>query len=166
MIRRPDCVPAGTVRNSSQPRYNPSTIFVLPPGSVLGTSEITFDLLKPRIDGIASSTCAPLLNVRSDTRSCASSKDVMNRRDASRTTLHLEPIELETSRTSDRSTMRRVASPLLLTLTESKLPSRMKVVGSVAVPTTVTVLIPVDASVFSEKNPGSTFGSVTDDVPR
>src|SRR3954466_425408 len=166
MIRRPDCVPAGTVRNSSQPLYNPSTMLVLPPGSVLGTSAITFDLLKPRGEGIGSSTCAPLLNVKSETRSCASSNDVMNRRDASRTTLHFEPIELETSRMSDRSTMRRVASPLLLTVTDSKLPSRMKVVGSVAVAATVTVLMPVAASVFIEKNPGSVSGSVTDDVPR
>src|SRR5256885_16368843 len=52
MMRRPDCVPAGTVRNWSQPLYRPSTISVLPPGSVVGTSASTVGLSKPRPAGI------------------------------------------------------------------------------------------------------------------
>ena len=64
----------------------------------------------------ASSTCAPLPKVSSAIRSCAASKALMKwSRAASRTVGHCEPIELETSRISDRSTIRRVASPVLAT---------------------------------------------------
>ncbi len=74
-------------------------------------------------------------------------------------------MELETSSTSDRSTIRRVASPVLVTVTSRKFASFMNVVGSVAVAVTVTVLTPVVASVCSEKNPASDVGSVDADVP-
>src|SRR5262245_61717580 len=95
MIRRPDCDPAGTERSSSHARYMPSTVFVLPPGSVLGTSLMTLALSNPRVAGIGSSTVAPLPKVASATRSCAASNELMNARDASRTALHCAPIELD-----------------------------------------------------------------------
>jgi hypothetical protein len=41
----------------------------------------------------------------------------MKVRAASRTVVHCEPIDAETSMTSDRSTIRRCASPELVTLT-------------------------------------------------
>src|SRR6185437_5300625 len=145
ITRRPDCDPVGTDRSSSQPRYKPSTIAVLPPGSVTGTSAITFVLSNPRVDGIGSSTLAPSLNVSSATRSCAASNELMKLRAASATALHCGPIELDTSITSDRSTMRRVAWPELDTVTSLKLASRMNVVGSVAVAVTVTTFTPVVA---------------------
>src|SRR5439155_27153900 len=85
-------------------------MFVLPPGNDDGTSPTTFVLLKPRLDGIASSTVAPLPKVRSDTRSLYWSNELRNALVASRTPAHFDPIELETSSRSDRSTMRRVAS--------------------------------------------------------
>ena len=67
----------------------------------------------------------------------------MNSRAASLTAGHREPIEPDTSRTSDRSTMRRCASPVLVTVTSLKLASRMNVVGTTAVARTVTTLTPV-----------------------
>ena len=54
-------------------------------------------------------------------------------RAASRTYGQRQPIELETSMTSDRSTIRRVASPVALTVTSWKFASFMKVVGTTAV---------------------------------
>ena len=56
----------------------------------------------------------------------------MNVLAASRTAGHRQPMELDTSSTSDRSTMRRVASPALLTVTSSKFATLMNVVGTVA----------------------------------
>ena len=73
---------------------------------------------------------------------------------ASLTVDHCEPIELDTSSTSDRSTMRRVASPELVTVRSVKLASRMNVVGTVADAVTVTVLTPVAAFVLTAKKPG------------
>ena len=69
----------------------------------------------------------------------------MNCSSASATVGHCEPIELLTSMTSDRSTIRRVASPELVTVRFVKLASRMNVVGTVAAAVTVTVLTPVAA---------------------
>src|SRR5436309_3414800 len=165
MIRRLDCWPVGTDRSSSHPRYRPSTISVLPPGSVPGTSAMTVALLNPRELGIGSMTAAPLLNVSSESRSCAASNELMNVRDASRTAGHRHPIEPETSSTSERSTIRRVASPELLTVTCVKLPSLMNEVGMTAVALMVMVLTPVDAFVVNEKNDASAKGFVTDVVP-
>jgi hypothetical protein len=75
----------------------------------------------------------------------------MNARVASATVDHCVPIELDTSSISDKSTMRRVASPVLLTFSVVKLASRMNVIGTVAHAVTVTVLTPVAASVFTAK---------------
>ena len=90
----------------------------------------------------------------------------MNVRLASLTAAHFPPIELETSRMSDKSTMRRVASPVLPTVTSVKLPSLMNVVGSTADAVTVTTLMPVTTFVVNEKKPGSAVGSVDVEVPR
>ncbi len=70
----------------------------------------------------------------------------MKLRAASRIEPHWDPIELETSSTSDRSTMRRVASLELETVSSVKLPIRMKVVGTTAVARMVTMLSPVSSS--------------------
>src|SRR4051794_12113683 len=83
---------------------------------------------------------------------------------ADATAPHRHPIELETSRTSDRSTMRRVASPLAATVTCLKLTSCMKVVGRIACAVTVTTLTPLAASTVDVKKPGSVVG-VTHVVP-
>jgi hypothetical protein len=128
-------------------------------------SAMSCALLKPRPAGIGSTTRAPLPKNTSDSRSCLSSNASTNVLAASLTAGHRAPIELETSSTSDRSTMRRVASPALVTVTSVKFPSRMNVVGSFAVAVTVTTFAPVAGMVWSEKNPGSVVGSVTDDVP-
>ena len=90
---------------------------MLPPGSVPGTSLIIPVLSNPRLAGIGSITCAPLLKVSSARRSWAASNEFMNVLAASRTADHCEPIELDTSSTSDKSTIRRVASPVLETVT-------------------------------------------------
>jgi hypothetical protein len=55
-------------------------------------------------------------------------------------------MELDTSRTRERSTIRRWASPELVTVTLSKLASFMNVVGNTAVALTVTMLTPVAAT--------------------
>ena len=78
---------------------------------------MTFVLLKPRLDGIWSSTRAPSLKVISATRSPFLSNELTKARDASRTAPQREPIELDTSSTSDRSTIRRCASPVLAMVT-------------------------------------------------
>ena len=49
--------------------------------------------------------------------------------------------------TSERSTIRRVASPVALTVTSWKFASFMKVVGTTAVAVTVTTLTPVAVTV-------------------
>ena len=85
---------------------------------------------------------------------------------ASLTAAHLGPIELETSSTRDRSTILRVASPELPTVTSWKLASCMNVVGSVADAFTVTTLSPLAGIVVRLKKFGSEAGSVTADVPR
>ena len=54
----------------------------------------------------------------------------MNVLAASLTAAHCGPIELDTSSTSDRSTIRRVASPVLATVTVLMLATLMNVVGS------------------------------------
>ena len=90
----------------------------------------------------------------------------MNERAASLTAAHWEPIEPDTSSTSDRSTMRRVASPELVTVRSVKLASRMNVVGTVAEAVTVTVFTPVAALVATPKKPAAVAGSVTAVVPR
>jgi hypothetical protein len=120
-------------------------MFVLPPGRTLGTWLMTVGLSKPRAAGMGSSTCAPLLNVSRERRSLRASNESMNVRAASRTAGQRPPIEPETSRMSDRSTMRRVASPVAPTVTVMMFPSCMNVVGSTAVAVTVTVLTPVTA---------------------
>ena len=139
-------------------------MLVLPPGSVAGTSPISFTLLKPRPAGIASSTPAPLPKVSSATRSLFWSKELMNVWVASWTADHCDPIELDTSRMSDRSTMRRVASPELLTVTVLKLATFMNVVGSTADAVTVTMLTPLAGTTVEVKKPGA-LESVTDVVP-
>ena len=146
MTRSPDCEPVGTDRSSSHARYRPSTIAVLPPGSVLGTLLIIPVLSNPRLEGIGLMTFAPSLNVSRASRSCAASKEFTNVLAASRTADHCGPIELDTSSTSDRSTILRVASPVLETVTELMLATLMNVVGNTAVAFTVTVLTPVAAS--------------------
>ena len=65
-----------------------------------------------------------------------------------------DPIELDTSSMSDRSTMRRVASPVLVTVRSVKFARRMNVVGTVADAVTVTVLTPVTVFVAMPKKPG------------
>jgi hypothetical protein len=54
-----------------------------------------------------------------------------------------QPIELETSMMSDRSTMRRVASPVARTVRFWKFASFMNVVGTTAVADTLTTFTPV-----------------------
>jgi hypothetical protein len=71
----------------------------------------------------------------------------MNSRVASRTVGHCAPIDPETSTTRDRSTMRRVASPLALTFMVRKFARPMNVVGRTALALMVMVLMPVAASV-------------------
>ena len=78
---------------------------------------------------MASMTSAPLPNSVRDTRSAFASNELMKVRVASLTAAHRPPIELDTSMTSDRSTMRRVASPVLLTFRTWKFASFMNVVG-------------------------------------
>ena len=90
----------------------------------------------------------------------------MNAREASRTAPHFAPMELETSRTSDRSTMRRIAWLELAIWTSEKFPIFMNVVGSVAVALMSTMLTPEAASVESLKKFGSAVGSVDEVVPR
>ena len=79
-------------------------------------------------------------------RSCSPSNESTNERTASRTVGHWAPIELDTSRTSERSTMRRVASPVAETVTLLKFPSFMNVVGITTDAVMSTVLTPVAAS--------------------
>ena len=98
-------------------------------------------------------------------RSSFSLNALMNSRAASLTAGHLEPIEPETSSTSDRSTMRRCASPSLETVTCWKLASRMNVVGTTAVARTVTTFTPVSTIVSRSKKLGSVVGLVTEDTP-
>src|SRR5215475_11315538 len=71
----------------------------------------------------------------------------MNARAESRTVGHLAPIEPDTSRMSDRSTIRRVASAVAFTFIVVKFPSRMNVVGRLADAATSTMLLPDAASV-------------------
>ena len=78
---------------------------------------------------------------------------------------HFEPIDPETSSTSERSTMRRCASPSLDTVTCWKFARRMNVVGRTAVARTVTTLTPVVLSVRMSKKLASVAGFVTDDTP-
>src|SRR6266446_6372211 len=124
---------------------------VLPPGRTLGTSFMTVVLANPRLEGMASNTSEPFEKVIKAIRSLAASKELMKDREASLTAAHLEPIEPDTSSTRERSTIRRVASPVLVTCTWLKLPSFMKVVGSISVAVTVTTLTPVTASVVDLK---------------
>ncbi len=106
-------------------------------------------LSKPRLVGIGKTTCEPVLNSVSANRSWAASNESMKFRVASRTVAHCAPIDPETSTTSDRSTMRRVASPDALTFIVRKFARPMNVVGSTALALIVTVLMPVAASVDS-----------------
>ena len=138
---------------------------MLPPGSELGMAAISPALSKPRLLGIGSSTFAPSLKVISDSRSCAASNELTNVRAASRTAGHCAPIEPDTSRTSDRSTIRRVASPLLATVTWLTLATRMNVVGSVAVAETVTTLTPLAALTVEVKKLAAAVGSDDASVP-
>jgi hypothetical protein len=62
--------------------------------------------------------------------------------------------------------MRRVAAPVLATVTSVKFASRMNVVGSTADAVTVTVLTPVATSTADAKNPAFVVGSTAVDVPR
>jgi len=139
---------------------------VLPPGSASGMSATTLALLNPRADGIVSITFAPLLKVISATRSPAPSNELTNARAASRTAPHFDPIELDTSRMSDRSTMRRRASLVLVTVTWFTVATRMKVAGTTADAVTVTMFSPVVLSVRIAKKLASVAGSVTEVVPR
>ncbi len=100
-------------------------------------------LSNPRLDDIASMTFAPLPNVTSENRSLLASKDCTNVLAASLTAGQRPPIELETSSTRLRSTILRVASPELVTVTSLKFARLMNVVGSFAVAETVTTLTPV-----------------------
>src|SRR4026207_1456247 len=68
---------------------------------------------------------------------------------------HWAPIEPDTSRTSDKSTMRRCASPVAVTVTALKLASRMNDVGSTGVAETLTTLTPVAGMTVVLKNDGS-----------
>ncbi len=122
---------------------------MLPLGSVSGTAAFIAALSNPRLAGIGYGTVAPVLNRVSDMRSWAASNASMNCRVASRTVDHCEPIDPETSTTSDRSTMRRVAWPIEETVIVLKFASPMNVVGSTAVALMVTVFTPVDASVVN-----------------
>src|ERR1700730_13677822 len=133
---------------------------VLPPGRVAGTSLTTCALLNPRVaPGIASSTLAPSLNVRRESRSWAPSKEPMNDLAASLTAPHCAPMEPDTSSTRDKSTILRVASPELVTLTWVKLAIFMNDVGIIVEAVTVTTLMPL--AVFTEvaKKLGSAVGS-------
>src|SRR5213592_2876217 len=132
---------------------------VLPPGRTLGTSFMTVVLANPRLEGMASNTSEPFEKVIKAIRSLAASKELMNVLEASLTAAHLEPIEPDTSSTRDRSTIRRVASPVLVTVTWLKLPSLMKLVGSISVALTVTVLMPVTALVVGVKKSAAVVGS-------
>src|SRR5579872_1188134 len=98
-------------------------------------------------------------------RSCAASNESMNARVASRTIDHCDPIELETSSTIERSTMRRVAWLELAIVTWLKLASFMTVVGSTVDADTLTMLTPLTVSTLDEKKFGSVVGSVVVDVP-
>ena len=84
-------------------------------------------------------------------RSPFASNDDTNVRAASLTAGHFEAIELDTSSTSDRSTMRRVACPLLLTTTWLRFASFMNVVGIVTDAVTVTMFTPVAVLVWRSK---------------
>src|SRR5437667_12228313 len=124
---------------------------VLPPGRTLGTSFMTVVLANPRLEGMASNTSEPFEKVIKAIRSLAASKELMNVLEASLTAAHLEPIEQDTPSTRDRSTIRRVASPELVTVTWVKLPILRQLVGSICVAVTVTKLKPVTASVVDLK---------------
>ena len=92
-------------------------------------------------------------------RSLCASNESTNARAASLTAVHWEPIELDTSRTSERSTIRRVASPVLFTVTLFRFASFMNVVGMSMAAVTVTVFTPVALSVASPKKFAAVVGS-------
>ena len=123
-------------------------------------------LSKPRPAGIGSSTFAPSLKVSSETRSWAASNELMNVLAASLTAPHCGPIELDTSSTSDRSTILRVASPVLATVTVLILATLMNVVGMTAVAVTVTTLTPVAGLTAEVKKLAAAVGSGAAAVPR
>src|ERR1700726_3860947 len=90
----------------------------------------------------------------------------MNTLDASLTSPHWDPIELDTSRTRDRSTILRVACPRALTVTRSKLPSFMNVVGTSAEAVMVIAVLAVTLSVTIAKKPATEVGSAAADPPK
>src|SRR3954452_21556218 len=120
----------------------------------------TVALANPRDARIWSITLAPLPYVTSAMRSPFASNDDTNDRAASLTAGHLDAIELETSSTSERSTMRRVAWPLLLTTTWLRFASFMNVVGIVTDAVTVTMFTPVAVLVWRSKKFAAAVGSV------
>jgi hypothetical protein len=87
------------------------------------------------------------------------SNEFTNARLASRTAAQPDPIELDTSSTSERSTIRRCASPMLLMVTLSMLASFMNVVGSSVVAVTVTTFTPLAAIVWTPKKLPAAVGS-------
>src|SRR3954468_25071584 len=87
------------------------------------------------------------------------SNDLTNVLAAPRTAGHFDAIELETSSTSDKSTMRRVACPLLLTTTWLRFASFMNVVGIVTDAVTVMMLTPVLVFVWRSKKFAAAVGS-------
>ena len=79
---------------------------------------------------------------------------------ASRTAPHRDPMDLDTSSTIDRSTIRRVDCAALATVTCSKFPTRMNDVGMIAEADTSTMFLPFTASVVTV-----TDGPLMEDTP-